>query len=141
RAQDRATYHLQFRREPAQHPRLSIRSRQEVQRCGPHFRAQYRSVSEVGERLRQSRRGVFERRREGAGDYELSKSAGAEPEEPQSRGGASEIERTCKKGSAVTRRTNARLAGFMFLFYIANGITLMILQGRIMGGGGIAAKL
>jgi len=41
----------------------------------------------------------------------------------------------------MTRKTNARLAGFMFLFYIANGITLMILQGRIMGGGGIAAKL
>ncbi len=41
----------------------------------------------------------------------------------------------------MTLRTNARLAGFTFLFYIAAGITSMVLSGRAMGGEGIVAKL
>jgi len=41
----------------------------------------------------------------------------------------------------VTRRTNARVAGFTFLFYIAAGITGMVLFGRATSGEGIAAKL
>jgi hypothetical protein len=41
----------------------------------------------------------------------------------------------------MTRTTNARLAGFTFLFYIATGITSMVLSARATGGEGTAAKL
>ena len=42
----------------------------------------------------------------------------------------------------MTRTTNARLAGFMFLFYIAIGITSMVLFHRATGGAeGTAATL
>jgi Domain of unknown function (DUF4386) len=41
----------------------------------------------------------------------------------------------------MTRTTNARVAGFAFLLYIAVGITAMILMGKASGGEGTAAKL
>ena len=42
----------------------------------------------------------------------------------------------------MTRRTNARLAGLMFLLYIATGIISMLLFGQATGGAeGTAAKL
>ena len=41
----------------------------------------------------------------------------------------------------MTRTTNARIAGFTFLFYIAAGITSLVMFGRAVGGEGIAAKL
>jgi hypothetical protein len=41
----------------------------------------------------------------------------------------------------MTRTTNARIAGFTFLFYIAAGIAGMVLSGRAAGTGAIAAKL
>ena len=41
----------------------------------------------------------------------------------------------------MTRTTNARIAGFTFLFYIAAGISSMVLFGRAASGEGIAAKL
>ena len=41
----------------------------------------------------------------------------------------------------MTRRTNARVAGFTFLFYIAVAMTGMILATRAAGGEGTAAKL
>jgi len=41
----------------------------------------------------------------------------------------------------MTRRTNARLAGFMFLFYIATAFPEMVLFQRATEGQGIAAKL
>jgi hypothetical protein len=41
----------------------------------------------------------------------------------------------------MTRKTNARLAGFMFLFYIATGITNLALSNRAASGEGTAAKL
>ena len=42
----------------------------------------------------------------------------------------------------MTRTTNARLAGFMFLFYIVVGITSLVLFGRATGGAeGTAAAL
>ncbi|MEK6574880.1 MAG: DUF4386 domain-containing protein [Chloroflexota bacterium] len=41
----------------------------------------------------------------------------------------------------MSRTTNARIAGFTFLFYIAAGITSMLLFGRATSGEGIAAKL
>jgi hypothetical protein len=41
----------------------------------------------------------------------------------------------------MTRSTNARLAGFSFLFYIAIGIASLVLSGRAKGGEGVAAKL
>ena len=41
----------------------------------------------------------------------------------------------------MTRTTNARLAGFTFLFYIAVGITEMILLGAATRGAGTAEKL
>jgi hypothetical protein len=41
----------------------------------------------------------------------------------------------------MTRKTNARIAGFTFLFYIAVGVTAMVLFGRATGGEGMAAKL
>jgi hypothetical protein len=41
----------------------------------------------------------------------------------------------------MTYKTNARLAGFMFLFYIAVGISSMVVFGRATGGTGTAAKL
>ena len=41
----------------------------------------------------------------------------------------------------MTRRTNARVAGFTFLFYIAVAMTGMVLANRAAGGEGTAAKL
>jgi hypothetical protein len=41
----------------------------------------------------------------------------------------------------MTRKTNSRIAGIAFLFYIAAGILSMVLSGRASGGTGIAAKL
>jgi len=41
----------------------------------------------------------------------------------------------------MTRKTNARLAGFTFLFYIAVALPSMILLNRATSGEGIAAKL
>ncbi len=41
----------------------------------------------------------------------------------------------------MTRRTNAGLAGFTFLFYIAAGVAAMVLFGRATGAEGTAAKL
>jgi len=41
----------------------------------------------------------------------------------------------------MTRTTNARIAGFTFLFYIAAGITGMVLVGPATSGEGIAAQL
>ncbi|MGH7742978.1 MAG: DUF4386 domain-containing protein, partial [Candidatus Eiseniibacteriota bacterium] len=44
-------------------------------------------------------------------------------------------------GGRMTRRTNARLAGFTFLFYIAAGISSMVLHGVATHGEGTAEKL
>jgi len=41
----------------------------------------------------------------------------------------------------MTRATNARIAGFTFLAYIAAGLTSMILFRRAASGDGVAAKL
>jgi hypothetical protein len=41
----------------------------------------------------------------------------------------------------MTRKTNSRIAGIAFLFYIAAGILSMVLAHRASGGTGIAAKL
>ena len=41
----------------------------------------------------------------------------------------------------MTRTTNARIAGFTFLLYIAAGITSMVLFRRAAGGDGIAERL
>jgi hypothetical protein len=41
----------------------------------------------------------------------------------------------------MTQRTNARIAGFAFLLYIAIGITGLVLYAQAVGGGPIAAKL
>ena len=41
----------------------------------------------------------------------------------------------------MTRKTNARLAGFMFLFYIATGLANLALSNQAAGGEGTAAKL
>jgi hypothetical protein len=41
----------------------------------------------------------------------------------------------------MTIRSNARLAGFIFLLYIATGITSMIISGQATGTGDTAAKL
>jgi hypothetical protein len=41
----------------------------------------------------------------------------------------------------MTRTTNARVAGFTFLFYIAVGLTGMFLENRAASGEGTAAKL
>src|SRR5213593_4639898 len=41
----------------------------------------------------------------------------------------------------MTRTTNARIAGFTFLVYIAAGITSMVLFGRATSGEGVAARL
>ncbi len=41
----------------------------------------------------------------------------------------------------MTRTANARVAGFTFLFYIAAGVTGMILGGKAAAGEGVAAKL
>jgi hypothetical protein len=41
----------------------------------------------------------------------------------------------------MTRTTNARLAGFTFLFYIAVGITQMVLSSGMASAGGTAARL
>lgn len=40
----------------------------------------------------------------------------------------------------MTRTTNARIAGSTFLFYIATGITSLVLSGRAISGEGIAEK-
>ncbi len=41
----------------------------------------------------------------------------------------------------MTRTTNARIAGFTFLFYIAVGVTSLVLSNRAISGEGIASKL
>ena len=41
----------------------------------------------------------------------------------------------------MTRTTNARLAGFMFLFYIATAYPMMVLSNRVTSGSDISAKL
>ena len=41
----------------------------------------------------------------------------------------------------MTRTTNARIAGFTFLFYIAAGVAIMVLSGQATGAGGTTAKL
>lgn len=41
----------------------------------------------------------------------------------------------------MTRRTNARIAGFTYLFYIAVAFPSMVLFNRATAGEGIAAKL
>jgi hypothetical protein len=41
----------------------------------------------------------------------------------------------------MTLRTNGRLAGFTFLFYIAVGITHMVLMSQAVGAGEVTAKL
>src|SRR5512132_2250009 len=41
----------------------------------------------------------------------------------------------------MTLKTNARIAGFTFLFYIAVGLTSMVLFGRASSGEGTAARL
>lgn len=41
----------------------------------------------------------------------------------------------------MTRTTNARVAGFAFLFYIAVALSALILQGKASAGDGVAAKL
>ena len=41
----------------------------------------------------------------------------------------------------MTRKTNARLAGFMFLFYIATAFPLFVLSNRVTAGADVAAKL
>jgi hypothetical protein len=41
----------------------------------------------------------------------------------------------------MTRKTNARLAGFMFLFYIVTGIANLVLFGQASRGDGTAARL
>ena len=42
----------------------------------------------------------------------------------------------------MTRKTNARLAGFMFLFYIATGITSLVLFNQATSGAeGTSAQL
>jgi hypothetical protein len=41
----------------------------------------------------------------------------------------------------MTRTANARIAGFTFLFYIAVGITSLVLSNRAISGEGIASKL
>ena len=41
----------------------------------------------------------------------------------------------------MTRTTNARIAGFTFLFYIATGVCIMVLSGQATGADGTAAKL
>src|SRR5437868_2106675 len=44
-------------------------------------------------------------------------------------------------GAPMTRTTNARIAGFTFLFYIGVAFPDMVLEGRATSGEGIAAKL
>jgi len=41
----------------------------------------------------------------------------------------------------MTTRTNSRIAGFTFLYYIASGLTTMVMFGRATRGADIAAKL
>jgi hypothetical protein len=41
----------------------------------------------------------------------------------------------------MTRTTNAKIAGFTFLFYIAVAFPAMVLPNRAAAGEGIAAKL
>jgi Domain of unknown function (DUF4386) len=41
----------------------------------------------------------------------------------------------------MTAKTNSRVAGFMFLFYIVNGVADMILSRRAISGDTVAAKL
>jgi hypothetical protein len=47
----------------------------------------------------------------------------------------------CILNARMTRTTNARLAGFTFLLYIAAGIASLIFSGRATSGEGTAAKL
>jgi hypothetical protein len=51
------------------------------------------------------------------------------------------LAQSASAGAHMTRTTNARLAGFTFLFYIAAGMSSMTLLGRATSGEGIAAKL
>ena len=44
-------------------------------------------------------------------------------------------------GEGMTLKTNARLAGFTFLLYIAVGIAIMVVSGRAVGGIGAAERL
>jgi hypothetical protein len=46
-----------------------------------------------------------------------------------------------RKGEGMTRTTNARLAGFTYLFYMGVGISNEVLMGRAKGAEGVAAKL
>ncbi len=41
----------------------------------------------------------------------------------------------------MTKKTNARIAGYAFILYIAAGILSMVMSGRMSSGTGIAAKL
>ena len=41
----------------------------------------------------------------------------------------------------MTLKTNSRIAGFTFIFYIAAGISSLVLSSRALGGEDIAAKL
>lgn len=41
----------------------------------------------------------------------------------------------------MTQRTNARVAGFTLIFYIASGVASLLLFGRAAGGDGVAEKL
>lgn len=41
----------------------------------------------------------------------------------------------------MTRKTNARIAGYAFIIYIGAGILAMVMAGRMSSGTGIAAKL
>jgi Domain of unknown function (DUF4386) len=46
-----------------------------------------------------------------------------------------------RRGEGMTRTTNARLAGFTSLFYMAVGTSNEVLMGRAKGAEGVAAKL
>src|SRR5690242_6818246 len=55
---------------------------------------------------------------------------------------AVELSRRARVDQRMTARTASRLAGFMFLFYIANGIAEMIVSSRVYGGAkDVAGKL
>ena len=41
----------------------------------------------------------------------------------------------------MTRTTNSRMAGLVFLLYIATGVAIMILSAQATGAEGIAARL
>lgn len=46
---------------------------------------------------------------------------------------------TC--GANMTRSSNAQIAGFTFLFYIATGVTSMVMSAQAVRGNNVAAKL